>query len=1781
MSLHTDADTDIPTAADIAAMEAATAITAAETDIPTEEDEIALNSLAEDTMMDEDTTPDEDVNAALAPLLAEVEANEAEEVPEIEIAEDYAITQVGGQGQEPVLEPAPEPAPEPESASDEEIDPLALGNDVTIISDEYGYTIGRIIYRSNDMVRVMPSDASDRAIEFPLINGGTEFSPAIGVIDIEVSPSPYAYYVDLIGAKPGETLEFFTKEGNIARPVGIVESIIKTPSQDAIKLTDGTVLEFHGIGPEPPIAVIRVRTSMNVPAATEMGAPIGADDVPAIAARQLDIAALLREAMPISVIGEKSHKERIYPDSLQREDLFQDVILKLSAKQRKNPRRIRNVERMVDLFMSLKNTATEYDRVGSVVGPAPYLIDTLKDVLTETGHAIPAAIPIVEAARVLNLDENKEEYSYKKTDVQPRVLAQVEEGIATTMSMYLEENSSGPLSSYLYGMLSEAQTLVGSTTHTWKEDQDIIRTDGLDNAVQALSIDPATYNDKDTVISLAQLSSDTADRYMRVLKEDHQTLHRYGSAGIIAPSDPSTIKGFVVIPTKAALSLRPPKRPGDLPTALIYSAALQDTNLPTVAEALSYLYTTRDTTQQDDSSSFLNAYTLDKATADDTRIAEWLREILKYAVHPVDSLGPRGPRLLSVLDTLGVGMRDLSPSVYAVIMEWVRGAQALWRDILVAERTRIQALLTAETERQFYSVTGEDSPTWQVLRDAVPLRGLLEDIQRSNPTIFGAPTLLTSALLKEAQGDAMPLVWSTLSTYDGRELPDLDIQLASASLAASRAYLLRRKALRDLALLQLHAEPEINTCPHVAKLEAIRNLADPLPRAQLLREFVEQYQGGKAGNWITCVVCKQECVCFHELMELEALAQPRRLESIQKQILIQFGGGRYEGKIICKNCGQGLQDMDYDDSVEFDDNGKPIIQSSVLTEEQMADPEESVWKRSTAALVAAPMAFHKKSQQEIADILTILAQEGGMQIPDVVFSDIVKKADQYVILRLPSERAYTAAYEKRMQTLRSAASTSAGGKLKAPPDMPTYAQITNMTRVAAVAALTAFAIQTSIPAIRIPSPQPSCQFSRDGWPLNGTSAPDAAGPLFYIACVLSFVQKDYSPWNTLMWISEPVVDARRKKILDATISAMKSMLGEDPRSPPIAFTPALRTAIEETRSNVTGRKEREMVSNTDVLPPGFLPEPFPPKIDRPALERDPLPRVEAAVAAGDSIAPLVPPIANALRQQAIAIVGELHAAANSEGTRPNATVCCPTPIAESLSGQLLGAPESLTLVQAGALLRGAIPTAPIAGTHLWSRFVPPEPQPVNQSVEEGVLFKLFLKYCYFGPTIGDPHEFSAGNVCRQCGLNLGKSPDTIDFAGEGAAILAAQQGDLRIDPTQAAFEALSGAVRRRRTIAPPREGVHISWRKGLELLVGVSLKGGDGMKTAGERLQSVLAVLAGKEEEFMDDLTRAMLWENVLTYTDELTAYVERATTPAQRRGAPAAATETVMGVFNQITEDPFISGPRTIQEYWCAKTEAAGQSYAVVKVNGAKWFNISPIHNEKLNKILSDNAAWFSDEITDGMRTILRRIGLSLGPVLRAWQRAVRPAPVSSGPWTVTEAQAVLRMFVLQSWADALNITSWMYADVPNAAEHGSIARGVANWTRRLMLSHVKIQFVRYSKERIAQVLQQRAELERTSVVQEFSSIADPDSRAAFIAMKQLKIGRWAKGADIRKLDPSLYEAEVEQRHKMGIIDAPVDHTLIEGVGAPADTGFGFADLGGAPEDGYDASQAADGDDY
>jgi hypothetical protein len=312
---------------------------------------------------------------------------------------------------------------------------------------------------------------------------------------------------------------------------------------------------------------------------------------------------------------------------------------------------------------------------------------------------------------------------------------------------------------------------------------------------------------------------------------------------------------------------------------------------------------------------------------------------------------------------------------------------------------------------------------------------------------------------------------------------------------------------------------------------------------------------------------------------------------------------------------------------------------------------------------------------------------------------------------------------------------------------------------------------------------------------------------------------------------------------------------------------------------------------------------------------------------------------------------------------------------------------------------------------------------------------------------------------------------------------------------------------------------------------------------------------------------------------DELLAEITERIGPIIGGGKRGTEASAALATFKTITEEPFLQGPRVLQEYWCAKAMAAGTATSITTAKGSKWFRISKQHSDLINKMLTENAVWFTEALQDGSKIALRLMATALGPALRSWIDHVKPSPTLNG-WTVVEAQILLRTIVYQVWRDAVISTSRLWTPLPTPLDG---AAQLANWTRGLML-HIKKHYIRYSKDRIQQILQQIADLDRESIVKEFRDSNDEDVLGAMIFMKQQGIGRWAVQATTKKYDADLFEFEATQREAQGRGAAPpVDPVgLLEGEGdGGAAVVINDYDVmaGPAVEDGYNVAQQADDD--
>jgi hypothetical protein len=222
-------------------------------------------------------------------------------------------------------------------------------------------------------------------------------------------------------------------------------------------------------------------------------------------------------------------------------------------------------------------------------------------------------------------------------------------------------------------------------------------------------------------------------------------------------------------------------------------------------------------------------------------------------------------------------------------------------------------------------------------------------------------------------------------------------------------YRLKRK------LMDSGAPPDENTCPHVKGLENIRKvgkLSEDEPRdvrkVKLLIQLLNEFRGHTEDDWIECKVCNKHLICAHELIQIQEYLRPTEEETLHKEMLIKFSGGQFSGKFICRNCGQALGDLDFDQSLEFDDEGRPMMGRSVMVDREAVQMDELEELLKGPAEVVKEIEFGTDALDTMYLTLKKLAGLMGVNPEEGEYRIMVKDLSTYT-LSLPSRDSYAQA----------------------------------------------------------------------------------------------------------------------------------------------------------------------------------------------------------------------------------------------------------------------------------------------------------------------------------------------------------------------------------------------------------------------------------------------------------------------------------------------------------------------------------------------------------------------------------------------------------------------------------------------------------------------------------------------------------------------------------------------------------------------------------------------------
>ena len=1686
---------------------------------------------------------------------------------------------------------------------------LELGDLVSVYTNEDPPFTGRIIFINAERIRIKDKDSRTTGKEYMLdTNGEIKEEHEVWLVHIH-EKSEYYHFSAMIGAQPGETVEFFGLDGTPAiinpetkETSGVVSELIATDSEDALILTNGIRLDFGCMGPDPSTGIAII-----VPTSTE-SKPEEASDEQMMEQQQEEkaeifqfesIEQLLREIMPTAVIEEIPSAERFYPDAIQRQDMYNDFIMDLTPDKQKNVKALREVSQHTEYLLALKQSTVKLNVANRPIGIQKSTFETLGDVTNEVNTSyIPACVPIYDVKRTLYLD--KREMSPSQ-NILFKYIMDVEYEDDRRHELYENgEMSTNGIAfySYLDSVFQLAHTMPGSLL-TEGANRDIITYEqegyiapepgtmrsGFEKGLPSGYASSYAHSFGKSIIpltseSLTSLKAQTS----RFLPAMRAATHKLVPAGTVSqPADQVITTGYVILDTPSILNARTLVNIPSIMTRI----QIADYQRERRVQNLSKLDPVAVLDANAQSHSLM--LTKEQVVAATPEFWEiWIRNNLYRTISPIHGFSPASPLLAVALDAFVPNRSDYPKTLQDEIWKFIEQNMKLWTQASGASRQRImKKLAEGVTEGESYKPIIEHPNTLnkRVLED-VFLGILIKNLNEKETTLRNNPQVIMSEFEKGFGSEAFIQYATILTQLEGRE-PVFDPQFLQQKLENIIQSTQDRNNIAADEAKRAGSKPQINSCEHVRFLVAVRRSMnrgrDHSIFIELFKEFLSKFQGPREGNWIMCQECKKELVCVHEIMTLNEVLHPGRALSLHKKLLIEYGGPVFEGHYTCKNCGIPIQEIEYDTHIEFDDEGRPISGRAVIsdTERKALDLTEIVSRKEIVQ-------YPTEDETKLYQIIKVISERAGAtDMSKEIMDRMIHYAQVYLKEKVPPREQY----EQQIQAIRTRGTRGA---------LPSYEEYSRNQRIGVIAALFVIELQTASPSIIIKYPFTQCRFSIQGFPTEGMNPDEVgSGALDYIACCVASIQRREDPWSSTSWSLVSDLIKRQDTIKKIIVTMTNLLLGSSKSGTQLYISGEIRTAIRKRVESLKIEQRKERASAKDTLPTGFMPEPFvqfPQNVVNEPTSADPNQAIAAMNIAGTD-----GPRKNLLYRLAV-IYSQLKLDSYKKAEKDGMIVygsdrsdsfSSPISLKDLKRGaiQVLGLvpleEEARRLAMALRTIELRTPTSTPAGSHIWTPWTPREIPVLKVEIPKNILYKLFLRNCYKGPSIGSPHKIGYGNACKNCGFQFPVSPDIIDPEKEGKPALDNQN----VDYSEAEFEKILAArrdLRSQASFVKPDEPELLKniqqWIEspvmtddaGMWQEVGIILKGLSDSKTASR------------------PIARAEAWGNFVTRYDQAKEVLRgRVAASATRKTRARAVADGFLNNLDIITQNPFgtgydsiasalvspllqkarahmISSVTSLREIKDRKgTEVLYSHAAIIKRPGKEdkislkdvkpWMKIAPEHKVLLNEIMAQHTELINGGSLE-MREVCNRLGREIGLWMRKWKTLIFEDPLLG--FMEMEGQYILRFIFVRLFLDITNASSSLYRNLPTDTEAQkpepeTIMKEVVVFIAENMERTASTSRLPSQKE-LEEILLKRAETERNYVINIFDRLDDED-KAIEKLQKKFRLGKWAMGFNVRDYSAELYEHDRNQRIQMGLRDAP---QLTEGRSLPAD--FGFTSFGG-----------------
>jgi len=1200
--------------------------------------------------------------------------------------------------------------------SEEDSSPgIRIGDRLLLTGGQLDGTQGRLYGLYQDYLAILPDGVTDRVIKITLVDGSPD--PDLGLEELTIlEEATRPGFVALSGMRAGDTIQSF---GPDAVPQGLFTVKTLDSDEDSVLLLTETgeevpiVFNFTGIPRELGIDVLRARETPAAPGASASAptAPTAPTEVPVeprvegvtddgefitedtdgrpqdgiqdgtqggiqdgTQDETQEEGFLDLEEITVAVdvrLKKKDSADRVILDIFQKSDLLSQLIQTLSPEDQKNAQKLQELRRRMEVLMYLQKQVVSYGITGEPRGLLQTSATTLAEYVKR--RSIPMTRKVISATKVLYTEE--EPYDIED-DIRIENLKDiVNRAAALQKEMDIDSGVKLGLPAFYVGMekyrsIVEAPYILYPGDRAVEVDEEAFRSEM-----------PIFEKKKAAVTARGKFDGKKKPPLVKIpfsllrLVKPTTALHD-GSVRIVESGDAPTYTNTLIFPRKVGRDF------GPIRSGLLSRDVSYGMKHPSPIKALLASLGTPEINPT--SQKILSVGT--EGNIQGTILLETWLDLQDYIL-----FGPGD--IYEELIGYSLTTLEFTKEQQAVINFKIQQGIAAFRLFISKKREENRAalanlrftrndLIPADRNGRLHTRVANEPSFQLLLKDLDEKVG--KDLSQIDTmwftNIYGKfPDFLLATLGEN------PTVVAKFRHTHVRETILKAIHLAYLTTVVAQA---RGDA------------PTENRCPHMKHLFAIRKTEHPVEKMKKYISLLGEFRGETVDSWINCRTCKQHLICVHELILVQEYLRPKEKDVLHKELLLNYSGGQFSGQYICKGCGQGISDLEFDTTLEFDDQGHPLMGRAVMEDQEEGDEADELLGEAVEDVESGM----SESEQKMYRVLKTVTDRLGINPEPADFRSMMEQLSQY-LLSLSSREDYA-------ELLRAK---------KVRQDYDIYY---NIRYVAAVTAIILLNIQCRMPDYIVYYSRAECKDGFMGFPLSGD---DTMAGVQCVSLIVAGIQEKVEPWNLSSLQKTSDLSKRREVLQPIVVKLIEEFVETKP-----FYQGALkrkREYLKRTFGTVTGVKR-------DTFASSFRPEPF-------------VVTAEAAAApiSADGAAPQFK--ATAWIRQAHAIVKE-----NTnlrDGSILSQTTSC---LHSILRPNEFWEGKSMPPLATKVFEERSIRTKTLTTKNI---FTPK--QRIAGRVEEQNFYKLFLDVCYSGPRKGLPHELGLGLSCLRCGVTFDENPN--------------------------------------------------------------------------------------------------------------------------------------------------------------------------------------------------------------------------------------------------------------------------------------------------------------------------------------------------------------------------------------------------------------------------------------